>query len=173
MNEAETRAELIDPALNEAGWGVVEESSWRGILEYFSPAVQLGLTATPLRKHNADTYDYFGKPVYTYALKEGINDGFLTPFRVKQIATTIDDYVYTPDDEIEDGDVVVGELYDEGDFNKIIEIKEREVYRVQTFMEMINQKEKTIVFCATQLHALAVRDLINQLRSQLLRPSHR
>jgi type I restriction enzyme R subunit len=145
--------------------GAKDESSWRGILEYFSPAVQLGLTATPLRKHNADTYNYFGKPIYTYALKDGINDGFLTPFRVKQIATTIDDYVYTPDDEIEDGDVVVGKIYDERDFNKIIEIKEREAYRVKTFMEMINQKEKTIVFCATQLHALAVRDLINQMKT--------
>jgi type I restriction enzyme R subunit len=144
--------------------GAKDESSWRGILEYFSPAVQLGLTATPLRKHNADTYEYFGKPIYTYALKEGINDGFLTPFRVKQIATTIDDYVYTSDDEIEDGDVVVGKLYEESDFNKIIEIKEREAYRVKTFMEMIDQKEKTIVFCATQLHALAVRDLINQMK---------
>ena len=142
-----------------------DEGSWRGILEYFSPAVQLGLTATPLRKHNADTYRYFGEPVYTYALKDGINDGFLTPFRVKQIATTIDDYRYTSDDEIEDGDVEVGKLYEESDFNKIIEIKEREAYRVKTFMEMIDQKEKTIVFCATQLHALAVRDLINQIKT--------
>ncbi len=145
--------------------GAKDESSWRGILEYFSPAVQLGLTATPLRKHNADTYEYFGRPIYTYALKDGINDGFLTPFRVKQIATTIDDYVYTSDDEIEDGDVVVGKVYQENDFNKIIEIKEREAYRVKTFMEMIDQKEKTIVFCATQLHALAVRDLINQMKT--------
>jgi type I restriction enzyme R subunit len=144
--------------------GAKDESSWRGILEYFSPAVQLGLTATPLRRHNADTYAYFGEPIYTYALKDGINDGFLTPFRVKQIGTTIDDYVYTVDDEIEDGDVMVGRLYEESDFNKIIEIKEREAYRVKTFMEMINQKEKTIVFCATQLHALAVRDLINQMK---------
>lgn len=145
--------------------GARDEGSWRGILEYFSPAVQLGLTATPLRKHNADTYRYFGEPVYTYALKDGINDGFLTPFRVKQIATTIDDYRYTSDDEIEDGDVEVGKLYEEKDFNKIIEIKEREGYRVKTFMEMIDQKEKTIVFCATQLHALAVRDLINQMKA--------
>ena len=144
--------------------GAKDESSWRGILEYFSPAVQLGLTATPLRKHNADTYDYFGKPVYTYALKDGINDGFLTPFRVQQIDTTIDDYVYTPDDDIEDGEIQVGKRYDEKDFNKIIEIQEREAYRVRTVLNMIDQREKTIVFCATQLHALAVRDLINQMK---------
>ena len=78
--------------------GANDESNWRGILEYFAPAVQLGLTATPKRKDNVDTYAYFGEPVYIYSLKEGINDGFLTPFKVKQISTTLDEYVYTPDD---------------------------------------------------------------------------
>src|SRR5579872_6092076 len=78
--------------------GANDESNWRGIMDYFAPAVQLGLTATPKRKENADTYEYFGEPVYIYSLREGINDGFLTPFRVKQIATTLDEYVYTPDD---------------------------------------------------------------------------
>ncbi len=63
--------------------GANDESNWRGILEYFSPAVQLGLTATPKRKDNADTYAYFGEPVYVYSLKDGINDGFLTPFKVQ------------------------------------------------------------------------------------------
>ncbi|MEO0454698.1 MAG: DEAD/DEAH box helicase family protein [Verrucomicrobiota bacterium] len=143
--------------------GAKDESNWRGILDYFAHATQLGLTATPLRKHNADTYRYFGEPVYTYPLKDGINDGFLTPFKVQQISTTIDDYVYTPDDEIEDGEVVVGKIYEEPDFNKIVEIKEREAYRVKTFLDMIDPNEKTLVFCATQLHALAVRDLINQM----------
>ncbi len=76
--------------------GANDESNWRGILEYFAPAVQLGLTATPKRKDNVDTYAYFGEPVYIYSLKEGINDGFLTPFKVRQIATTLDDYVYHP-----------------------------------------------------------------------------
>jgi len=145
--------------------GARDESSWRGILEYFSPAVQLGLTATPLRKHNADTYAYFGEPVYTYALKDGVNDGFLTPFKVNQISTTIDDYVYTPDDDIEDGEIEVGKRYTESDFNKVIEIKAREAKRVEIFMDMVDQGEKAIVFCATQLHALVVRDLINQKKS--------
>ncbi len=142
--------------------GARDESSWRGILEYFSPAVQLGLTATPKRDHNADTYKYFGDPVYTYALKDGINDGFLTPFKVNQIATTIDDYVYTVDDDIEDGEIHVGKLYEEADFNKVIEIKAREAKRVDIFLDSIDQNEKALVFCATQLHALVVRDLINQ-----------
>ena len=145
--------------------GANDEGNWRGILEYFSPAVQLGLTATPKRKGNVDTYRYFGDPVYIYSLKEGINDGFLTPFKVKQIATTLDDYVYTRDDEIIEGELEDGKRYTEGDFNRIIEIKEREAYRVKLFMDAIDQREKTIVFCATQDHAAAVRDLINQTKT--------
>ena len=145
--------------------GANDEGNWRGILEYFSPAVQLGLTATPKRQGNVDTYAYFGEPVYIYSLKEGINDGFLTPFKVKQIATTIDDYVYTSDDELIEGEVEEGRVYDEDDFNRIIEIKAREQYRVKLFMEQIDQNEKTLVFCARQDHALAVRDLINQIKT--------
>lgn len=142
--------------------GANDESSWRAILEYFSPAVQLGLTATPKRTINADTYHYFGEPVYVYSLKEGINDGFLTPFRVKQIDTTIDEYVFTPDDTVLEGDIEEGKRYTQAEMNRIIEIKEREEYRVKIFMSLMNQQEKTLVFCATQLHALAIRDLINQ-----------
>lgn len=142
--------------------GANDESNWRDILEYFSPAVQLGLTATPKRKDNVDTYKYFGDPVYIYSLKEGINDGYLTPFKVKRIKTTLDDYIYTSDDQIIEGEIEEGRIYDESDFNRVIEIKERESKRVRIFLNEIDQKEKTLVFCATQDHALAVRDLINQ-----------
>jgi type I restriction enzyme, R subunit len=145
--------------------GANDESNWRGILEYFAPAVHLGLTATPKRRDNADTYAYFGDPVYIYSLKEGINDGFLTPFKVKQISTTLDDYIYTADDKLIEGEIETGRRYIETDFNKVIEIKEREALRVRLFMEQINQNEKTLVFCATQDHALAVRDLINQMKT--------
>jgi len=145
--------------------GAQDESNWRGILEYFAPAVQLGLTATPKRKDNVDTYAYFGDPVYVYSLKEGINDGFLTPFKVKQISTTLDDYVYTQDDDVVAGQVDEGRRYTEPDFNRIIEISAREKKRVDVFMEQIIQSEKTLVFCASQAHALAVRDLINQLKT--------
>lgn len=145
--------------------GANDESNWRGILEYFSPAVQLGLTATPKRKDNVDTYAYFGEPVFVYSLKEGINDGFLTPFKVKQISTTLDEYVYTPDDNLIEGEVERGRLYKEADFNRYIEIREREAYRVRLFMSMINPQEKTLVFCATQEHALVVRDLVNQTQT--------
>lgn len=145
--------------------GANDESNWRGILEYFAPAVQLGLTATPKRKDNVDTYAYFGEPVFIYSLKEGINDGFLTPFRVKQIQTTLDEYIFTKDDTVVEGDIEEGKLYEEADFNFTIEIKEREKKRVEIFMSQINQQEKTLVFCANQAHALLVRDLINQVKT--------
>jgi len=145
--------------------GANDESNWRDILDYFAPAVQLGLTATPKRKDNVDTYAYFGEPVYIYSLKDGINDGFLTPFKVKQIQTTLDYYIYTPDDTVVEGEVEAGKFYDETDFNRIIEIREREKKRVQIFMEQINQHEKTLVFCANQAYALVVRDLINQMKT--------
>lgn len=144
--------------------GASDESSWRDILEYFSPAVQIGLTATPKRKNNVDTYSYFGEPVYVYSLKEGINDGFLTPFRVKRIKTTLDEYVYSPDDKVMQGEVESNKQYKEEDFNKVIEIVEREAYRVKIYMEQADQKQKAIVFCKTQLHAGIVRDLINQMK---------
>ena len=147
--------------------GANDESNWRDILNHFAPAVQLGLTATPKRKDNIDTYRYFGEPVYTYSLKEGINDGFLTPFKVKQIATTLDDYIYVPDDQIIEGEIEEGRRYQEPQFNRTIEIEERERYRVKLFMEQIDQREKTLVFCATQGHALLARDLVNQMKTSI------
>jgi type I restriction enzyme R subunit len=145
--------------------GASDESTWRGIMEYFAPAVQLGLTATPRRKDNVDTYAYFGESVYTYSLKQGINDGYLTPFRVKQISTTIDSYVYTDDDEVLEGEIQEGKSYEENDFNRIIEIMEREEKRVRILMDHIDQRQKTLIFCADQPHALAIRDLVNQLKT--------
>ena len=145
--------------------GANDESNWRSILDYFSPAVQLGLTATPKRDDNVDTYAYFGEPVYIYSLKDGINDGYLTPFKLRQIATTLDDYIYTSDDQIIEGEVEEGRVYIEDDFNRTIQIEEREAYRVNLFMDAIDQTQKTLVFCANQGHALLVRDLINQMKT--------
>lgn len=142
--------------------GANDESTWRGILNHFDSAVHLGLTATPKRQDNVDTYNYFGEPVYTYSLKEGIQDGFLTPFRVRRIQTTLDEYVYTSDDEVIEGEVREGYVYTEQDFNRKIIIEARERRRVQDMLVNINQNEKTIVFCANQAHAAMVRDLINQ-----------
>lgn len=142
--------------------GANDESTWRGIMNHFSPAVQLGLTATPKRDVNVDTYEYFGEPVYTYSLKQGINDGFLTPFKVKEISTTGDTYQYTDDDEVIEGVVDEEKEYTLKEQNRIIEIKEIEQYRVRLLMDMMNQDQKTLVFCNTQIHAAAIRDLINQ-----------
>ena len=142
--------------------GANDESSWRAILEYFAPAVQLGLTATPKRDENIDTYEYFGKPVYQYSLKEGINDGFLTPFKVKDISTTGDTYVFTDDDTVLEGEIEEGREYTKEEQNKIIEIMDIEKYRVKIFMDNINQNQKTLVFCESQPHAAAIRNLINQ-----------
>lgn len=145
--------------------GANDESNWRGILDYFKPAVQLGLTATPKRKDNADTYNYFGKPVYTYSLKQGIDDGFLTPFRHCRMQSNIDDYIYSPDDDVLSGEVEEGRVYNETDFYAgRIEIKQRDELRVAEFMKYIGANEKTIVFCATQNHAGQVRDMINRIK---------
>src|SRR3989344_179398 len=95
--------------------GANDEGNWRTIMEYFSPAFQLGLTATPKRKENADTYRYFGKPLYEYSLKECINDGFLTPFKIRIFKTTLDEYIYTPDDNVIEGEVEAGKIYQETD----------------------------------------------------------
>jgi type I restriction enzyme R subunit len=144
--------------------GANNESSWRGILEYFSSAVQLGLTATPRRTENVDTYDYFGDPVYSYALKEGINDGYLTPFRVRQFLSNLDEYQYSPEDRVIAGEVNENHVYKEKDFNRRIVIMAREAARVKVFMDLMNPYDKTLVFCNDQEHALLVRDLINKYK---------
>ncbi|MCB0463121.1 MAG: DEAD/DEAH box helicase family protein [Flavobacteriaceae bacterium] len=139
-----------------------DESSWRAIMEYFSPAVQLGLTATPKRDVNGDTYNYFGDPVYSYKLKDGINDGFLTPFKVKEIQTNYDEYTVTSDDIIVDGEAEIGDTFTYRDYGRKIIIQQVEEYRVKKVLELINQSQKSLVFCATQKHAALIRDLINQ-----------
>lgn len=144
--------------------GARDESNWRGILDYFSPAVQIGLTATPRREINADTYRYFGDPVYQYSLKQGIDDGYLTPFRHCKMQGTIDDYIYSPEDEVLTGEVEEGKVYTEKDFYAgNIYIKQRDEARVKEFMSHIKPDEKTLVFCATQNHAGQIRDMINRL----------
>ncbi len=148
--------------------GAKDESNWRGIMEYFEPAVQLGLTATPRTKDNANTYKYFGKPVYQYSLKEGIQDGFLTPYKVQNIKTLFDEdyeeYVYRTGDIVLEGEIEEGKAYFSKDFNRSIIIEEREEERVKKLLTEIDQNEKTLVFCATQKHALLVRDLINKYK---------
>ena len=144
--------------------GANDESQWRELMDYFSFAYQLGMTATPRRQDNANTYKYFGNPVYSYSLKQGIADGYLTPFRVRISESNIDEYVYNPDDEVE-GEIDTEKTYTESDFyNGKIEIRQRDEHRVKELLSQINPDEKTIVFCATQLHAHIIRDMINQYK---------
>lgn len=138
-----------------------DQGLWREILNHFDSAVHLGMTATPKRDDNVDTYKYFGQPKYTYSLRDGINDGFLTPFKVKRISTTLDEYRFTSDDEVLEGEVEK-DVYEKPDFNFSVEIREREEYLVQTLLKNIDQSQKTIIFCANQPHAALVRDLINK-----------
>lgn len=146
--------------------GAKDESEWRKLLDYFKPAYQLGLTATPRRQINANTYSYFGEPVYVYSLKQGIEDGYLTPYRVKICQNKIlDEYKYADGDVIIQGEELLDKekVYTEKDFyNGNIKIRKRDEDRVEEFLEQIDPNEKTIVFCATQDHAMQVRDMINK-----------
>lgn len=137
-----------------------EEGSWRLILDHFKPAVHLGLTATPKREDNVDTYKYFGKPIYEYSLKDGISDGFLTPYKVKRITTNIDEYIHTNDNEVIKGAVTKGR-YEIKDFERIITVNERTDLIARAILNHIQPMDKTIVFCVNQDHALMMRDLIN------------
>lgn len=150
--------------------GANDESEWRKLMEYFAPAYQLGLTATPRRTINGDTYKYFGEPVYQYSLKQGIEDGYLTPYRVKSCTNqAIDDYKYDEQDKIIRGEDLLDKekTYDEKDFYRgKIKIRERDELRVEEFLQSANPDEKAIVFCATQNHAMQVRDMINSQAKQ-------
>ncbi len=148
--------------IDECHRGAANESgSWRAILEHFSSAVHLGLTATPKRTDNVDTYDYFGQPVFEYSLKEGINDGFLTPYRVKRIRTNLDELVLTKDDQIIEGESEQ-DIYQVEDYDRKIVVDDRTELVAKAILENINPMDKTIVFCENQNHALTMRDMINK-----------
>ncbi len=137
-----------------------DESSWRDILDHFGSAVHLGLTATPKRDDNGDTYKYFGDPIYEYSLKEGINDGFLTPYKVKRIQTNIDEYRFNPND------VITGELESQivelDQFEKQVVIPKRTELIAKTILEQMNPMDKTIIFCVNQKHAIDMKIAIDK-----------
>lgn len=141
--------------------GARQDGNRSEILKYFSSAVHLGMTATPKRQDNIDTYGYFGDPVYEYSLKEGINDGFLTPYKVKRVQTNIDELVIDHDVQIIMGESKK-ELYDLKDFDKNIVVPERIDLVAKTILEQINPYDKTIIFCVDQEHAASMRDAINR-----------
>lgn len=139
-----------------------DDSSWREIIEYFSSAVHLGLTATPKRDVNGDTYDYFGEPIYEYSLKDGINDGFLTPYKVKRITTNIDEYRPNTHDSV-DGDLP-NKVYGISDWEKTITSQQRHELIANTILDNINKMDKTIVFCKNQPHALELKLAIDRFK---------
>lgn len=144
--------------------GANKDSNWRAVLDHFIGATHLGLTATPKRDDNVDTYEYFGAPRYTYSLKDGIEDGFLTPFKVKRITTTMDRYMFHPNDTVESGEVDREREYTLQDFNNKIYLPEREEEMARIMLEQINPAEKTIVFCNDEKHAAMIRDAINKYK---------
>lgn len=146
--------------------GAGNESNWRAVLNHFKGATHLGLTATPKRDDNVDTYAYFGNPKYTYSLKDGIEDGFLTPFKVKRITTTMDRYMFHPTDTVESGEVDKEREYSLSDFNNKIYLPEREEKMVQIMLEQIIPNQKTIIFCNDEKHAAMVRDAVNKYKPE-------
>ena len=148
-----------------------EESRWRDILDYFKPAIHLGLTATPNEKEGADNRAYFGEPIYTYTLKQGIDDGFLAPFQVVTVRLDKDEDGWEPQDgeRDESGQLIPKRLYTLKDFGTTIELKNRTdkvAEMVTAYLQHLGPMSKTIVFCNTQRHALAMRDALRRHNTQ-------
>lgn len=151
-----------------------EKSNWRDILEYFSPAYQLGMTATPLRQDNKDTYLYFGNPIYTYSLKQGIDDGFLAPYRVHRVVTQWDAAGWRPSQEDIDryGRRIPDEVYSTPDFERKVALLKRTetiARHLTNFLKKTDRFAKTIVFCVDQEHASEMRTALNNLNTDLVR----
>lgn len=151
-----------------------DESNWRVILEYFFTAVHLGLTATPLREDNRDTYAYFGNPLYTYSLKQGIEDGFLAPYVVHRIVTDVDATGWRPNTGQVDanGVNISDEIYTTSDFEVSLSLLPRTravAKHLHQFMLNHGRFDKTIVFCVDQEHADQFRREISNLNKDLVR----
>lgn len=151
-----------------------DESNWRDILDYFEPAVKIGMTATPLRNDNVDTYKYFGNPIYTYSLRQGIEDGFLAPYRVHRVVTSVDATGWRPFEgqldrygrEIPEGE------YGTKDFERILSIKSRTqavANHLTGYLKTTDRFAKTIIFCVDQEHAEQMRTALNNLNSDLVK----
>jgi type I restriction enzyme, R subunit len=151
-----------------------DDSNWREILRYFQPAFQLGMTATPLRKDNRDTYRYFGNPVYTYSLRQGIDDGFLAPYRVHRIVTEWDAAGWRPSQNDLDryGRTIPDNEYQTVDFERAVALKARTdaiARNITDFLKRTDRFAKTIVFCVDQEHADEMRQALNNLNDDLVK----
>jgi type I restriction enzyme R subunit len=150
-----------------------DESNWREILDYFRPAYQIGMTATPLREDNRDTYRYFGNPVFIYSLRDGILDGFLAPYRVHRVITTADAAGWRPSKGELDryGREIPDEEYQTKDFERIVALRMRTEAIARHLTEHLKKNDrfgKTIVFCVDQEHADEMRRALNNLNSDLV-----
>jgi len=151
-----------------------DESAWRAVLDYFEPAVQFGMTATPLRDESRDSYEYFGNPVYTYSLRQGIEDGFLAPYRVHRVITTVDAAGWRPSkDELDRyGREIPDEEYQTKDFERVIALRARTramARHLTDFLKGTDRFAKTLVFCVDQEHAAEMRQELLNLNSDLVR----
>ena len=151
------------------------DSNWRAVLDYFAPAVQFGMTATPLREESRDSYEYFGNPVYTYSLRQGIEDGFLAPYRVHRVITTVDAAGWRPSkDELDRfGRPVPDDEYQTKDFERVIALRARTkaiAKHLSDFLKGTDRFAKTIVFCVDQEHAAEIRQELVNLNSDLVKP---
>ncbi len=149
-----------------------DDSNWREILAYFAPAYQLGMTATPRREDNRDTYEYFGDPIYTYSLAQGIEDGFLAPYRVHDTRTNVDVYGWRPDrgQMARDGEAIPDQLYTTKDYEATLVLKERSqtmAEHLTAYLKETNRFAKTIVFCVDQEHAARMRQALYNLNPDL------
>ena len=151
-----------------------DESSWRAVLEYFEPAVQFGMTATPLREESRDSYEYFGNPVYTYSLRQGIEDGFLAPYRVHRVITTVDAAGWRPSkDELDRfGREVPDDEYQTKDFERVVALRARTramARHLTDFLKGTDRFAKTLIFCVDQEHAAEMRQELINLNSDLVK----
>jgi type I restriction enzyme, R subunit len=151
-----------------------DDSSWRAVLDYFASAVQFGMTATPLREESRDSYEYFGNPVYTYSLRQGIEDGFLAPYRVHRVITTVDAVGWRPSkDELDRfGRPVPDDEYQTKDFERVIALRARTkaiARHLADFLKGTDRFAKTIVFCVDQEHAAEMRQELVNLNSDLVK----
>jgi type I restriction enzyme, R subunit len=151
-----------------------DESAWRAVLEYFAPAVQFGMTATPLREESRDSYEYFGNPVYTYSLRQGIEDGFLAPYRVHRVITTVDAAGWRPSkDELDRyGREVPDDEYQTKDFERVVALRSRTramARHLTDFLKGTDRFAKTLVFCVDQEHAAEMRQELINLNSDLVK----
>lgn len=149
-----------------------DESNWRAILDYFEPAYQLGLTATPKRKDNIDTYAYFGNPIYTYSLRQGIEDGFLAPYRVYRIKTRSDRDGWQPTEGQLDryGRTLPDEMYQTPDFERKLVRKARTwavAQHITDFLKRTDRNAKTIVFCVDEEHVKEMVKALNNLNADI------